>query len=86
MLQPIRPGFGGASVSIARRPSCAFSMSRNPGIPKVFGVRQDRFVHQVAFIGAVDSARYAVRHIGRQELGFGEVVQTINALCVAVLH
>jgi len=52
----------------------------------VFGVRPDRFDHQVEFIGAVDLARYAIRPIGRDELGFGEVVQTINALSVAVLH
>jgi len=31
-------------------------------------------------------ARYAVRLIRRDELGFGEVVQTVNALSVAVLH
>ena len=52
----------------------------------MFGVRTDRFDHQVEFIGAVDSARYAVRPIRRHELGFGGVVQTINTLGVAVLH
>ena len=55
-------------------------------MPCVFGVWPDRFDHQVEFIGAVDLARYAVRLIRRDELGFGEVVQTINALGVAVLH
>ena len=55
----------------------------------MFGVRPDRFDHQVEFIGAVDLARYAVRLIRRDELGFGEIVQTIqtiNALSVAVQH
>ena len=52
----------------------------------MFGVRPDRFDHQVESIGAVDLARYAVRHVRRDELGFGEVVQTIDALGVAVRH
>jgi len=55
-------------------------------MPKVFGVRPDRFDHEVEFIGAVDLARDAVRLIRRDKLGFGEVIQTINALGVAVLH
>jgi len=55
-------------------------------MPCVLGVRPDRFDHQVEFIGAVDFARYTVRLVRRDELGFGEVVQTINALRVAVLH
>ena len=55
-------------------------------MPSVSGVRPDRFDHQVEFIGAVDLARSAVRPIRRDELGFVEVVQTINALGVAVLH
>ena len=55
-------------------------------MPKVFGVRPDRFDHQIEFIGAVDLAPYAVRLIRRDKLGFGEVIQTINALGVAVLH
>ena len=52
----------------------------------MFGVRPYRVDHEVEFIGAVDLARYAVRLVRRDELGFGEVVQTINALGVAVLH
>jgi len=43
-------------------------------------------INQVEFIGAVDLARYAIRPIRRDELSFGEVVQTINALSAAVLH
>ena len=50
------------------------------------GVRPDRFDHQVEFIGAANHARSEVRLVRRDELGFGEVVQTMNALGVAVLH
>jgi len=51
----------------------------------MFGVRPDRFDHQVEFIDAVDLARYWVRLVRRNKRG-GEVVQSINALYVAVLH
>ena len=50
------------------------------------GVRQDRFDHQVEFIGAIDPTRYAVRLIRRDELGFGEVIQAINALGIVELR
>ena len=52
----------------------------------VFGVRPDRFDHEVEFVGAVDLARYAVGHVGPDELGFGEVIEPVNALRVAVLQ
>jgi hypothetical protein len=61
-------------------------MSRIIGFPKVLGVRPDRFDHQVEFTGAVDVARITLRLIRRDELGFVEVVQTMNALGVADLH
>ena len=61
-------------------------MSRSTGVSVVFGVRPDRFDHQVKFIGAVDVARITVRLIRRDELAFIDVAQTINALGVAVLH
>src|ERR1035437_9115629 len=61
-------------------------MSRSIGTWCMFGVRPDRFDHQVESIGAVDLARYAVGLVRLDELGFGEVVQTINALGVAILH
>ena len=50
----------------------------------MFGVRPDRFDHQVEFIGAVDLARHAIRLIRRDELGFGEVMKPVNALRVEV--
>src|ERR1039457_2015756 len=77
---------GQAAALLDKQPSRAVSESRSIGIPKVFGVRPNRYDHQVEYVGAVDLARYAVRHIRRDESGFGEVVQTINALSVAVLH
>ena len=49
-----------APVSIGRRPSCAVSMSKSIGIPKVFGVPLDRIDHQVESTGAVDVARIPV--------------------------
>ena len=50
----------------------------------MFGVRPDRFDHEVEFAGAVDLARYAVGHIGHDELGFAEVMEPVNALRVEV--
>ena len=52
----------------------------------MLGVQPDRLDHQVEFVGAVDLARYAVVLAWREELGFGEVIQPINALRVVVLH
>jgi hypothetical protein len=49
-------------------------------------VRPDRFDDKVEFVGAVDLARHAVGHIGPDELGFGEVIEPVNALRIAVLH
>ena len=64
----------------------AVNRSRSIGTPGVFGVWPDRFDHQVEFTGAVDLARYAVRHVRRDELGFGEVMQAINAVSGMVEH
>jgi len=50
----------------------------------MFGVRPDRFDHEVEFVGAIDLARYAVGHIGPDELGFGEVMEPVNTLRVEV--
>ena len=47
------------------RPSRAVSRNKNIGAPSLSGVRQDRFDHQVEFIGAVNLTRYAVRLINR---------------------
>jgi hypothetical protein len=50
------------------------------------GVRQDRLDHQVAFLGTVNFTRSAERLMRRDELGFSEVMQTINALGIALLR
>jgi hypothetical protein len=50
----------------------------------VFGVRPDRFDHEIEFVGAVDLARYAVGHVGPDEQGFGEVIEPVNTLRVKV--
>ena len=52
----------------------------------MFGVRPDRFDHEVEFVGAVDLARYAIGHVGPDELGFGEVIEPVNALRVEILQ
>ena len=63
---------GTSGVSADGRPFRAVSRSMNSGGPRVFNVRPDRFDHEVEFSGAVDLARYAVGHIGPDELGFDE--------------
>ena len=50
----------------------------------MFGVRPDRFDHEAEFACAVDLARYAVGHMGPNELGFGEGIELVNALRVEV--
>ena len=50
----------------------------------MLGVRADRFDHEVKSVGAVDLARYAIGHIGLDELGFCEVIEPVDALRVAV--
>lgn len=50
----------------------------------MFSVWPDRFDHEVEFVGAVDFARYAVGHVGPDELGFSKVVEPVNTLRVEV--
>ena len=52
----------------------------------MFGVRPDRVDHEEQSIGAVDLARYTISHVGPDELGFGEVIEPVNALRVAILQ
>ena len=52
----------------------------------MFGVRPDRVDHEEQFVGAVDLARHTISHVGPDELGFGEVVEPVNALRVAILQ
>ena len=50
----------------------------------MFGVRPDRVDHEVKLVGTADLARYAISHVGPDELGINEVIQPANALCVAI--
>ena len=52
----------------------------------MLGVGPDRFDHEVEFIGAVDFARHAVGLARREVVGFGEVMQPIDTLGIAVKH
>jgi hypothetical protein len=52
----------------------------------MLGVEADRFDHEVQFVGAIDLARYAVGHSGPNELGFAEVIESVNTLRVAILE
>jgi hypothetical protein len=62
------------------------SRNRSTGNPAAFRVQADRFDHEVKFIGAVDLARHTVGHAGPDEVGFGEVIEPVNPLCIVVLH
>ena len=50
-------------------PSRAVGRNGNSGGPRVFGVRPDRFDHEIESAGAVDFARHAVSHVGLDEAG-----------------
>ena len=69
---------------LADSPSRAVSRNWSIGRPQMLGVRPDRFEHEVELIGAVDFARYRIGHSGPEEQGFGEVIESVNALCVEV--
>ena len=52
----------------------------------MLGVEPDRFDDEVEFVGAIDLARYLVGHSGADEQGFGEVMEPVNALRIAILE
>ena len=52
----------------------------------MLGIRLDRFDHEIEFIGAVDLARDAVVGAWLHGVGFGEVMQAINAVSGMVEH
>ena len=58
----------------------------NSGTPGVLGVRADRFDHEEQSAGAIDLARFAIGHDGLDELGLDEVMESIDALRVAVIQ
>jgi hypothetical protein len=86
MRAPVLVEFGLPGMSAHTRPSCAVSRNGNRRTPCVFGVRPDRIDHEVEFVGTVDLARYVIGHVGPDELGFGEVIEPVNALRVAILQ
>ena len=52
----------------------------------MFGVRPDRFDHEIEFVGAVDFACHAVGTAWREAKAFGEVEQAIHTPGVVVQH
>jgi len=68
------------------RPSRAVNRSRNVGTSSMLGVEADRFDHEVEFVGTVDFARDAISHVGLHALSFAEVIESVNALRVAILQ
>jgi hypothetical protein len=52
----------------------------------VLGVWLDGLDHQVEFVGAVDLPRNAIVLARCGRLGFGEVMQPINAVCRVISH
>ncbi len=62
------------------------SRSRNCGTSAVLGVRLDGLDHQIEFVGAVDLPKNVAVSARRGHLGFGEVVQAIEAACRVVSH
>ena len=52
----------------------------------MFRVQLDGLDDQVEFVGAVDLARYAVIAVGRDLLGFGEVMQAIDPVRGVIFH
>jgi hypothetical protein len=38
------------------------------------------------FVGAIDIACYAMGHAGQDELGFGEVIEPVDPMCISVPH
>ena len=50
----------------------------------MLGVGSDRFDHQVEFIGTIDFARHTIGLARHEVVGFGEVMQAIDTLGVAV--
>ena len=49
-------------------------------------IRPDGFDHQVEFIGAIDLPRNAIVLARYGRLGFGEVMEPINAVCRVIFH
>ena len=72
--------------SADRRSSRAVNRSRNHRTQLVLGVRLDGLDHQIEFVGAVDFPRHAVILGRREDVGFSEVVQPVNAARRVIFH
>ena len=66
--------------------SRAVSRNRNCGTSAVLGIRLDGLDNQVEFVGAVDLPRDAVILTRCGCVGFGEVMQPIDAACRVIPH
>jgi hypothetical protein len=75
---PGRLGHGLASRAVNR--------CRNCGTSAVLGVRLDGLDHQIEFVRTVDLPRNAIIFAQCGCVGFGEVMQSINAACRVVSH
>jgi hypothetical protein len=52
----------------------------------MLGVGLDGFDYEIQPVGAVDFAKDAVGLIGQDALGFGEVIQAVEAVGIEVFH
>jgi hypothetical protein len=68
------------------RASRAVSRSRNRRTSAVLGIRLDGLDNQVEFVGAIDFPRDAVVLTRCGCVGFGEVMQPIDAACRVISH
>jgi hypothetical protein len=69
-----------------RLASRAISKGRSCGRSAVIGVRLDGLDYQIEFVGAVDLPRNAIVLARCGRVGFGKVMQPINAVCRVVSH
>src|SRR5512135_2040628 len=65
---------------------CAVLWNGKSGTGPVLHIRSDRFNHQIELVGAVDLPKSAIDLVRCNLLGFGEVVQPVDSLGVAILH
>jgi hypothetical protein len=52
----------------------------------VFDIRPDGLDYEIEFVGAVDFPGHAVVLVGRDDEGFGEVIQPVNPSRRIVFH
>jgi hypothetical protein len=60
---------GTALESTDRQPSCAVIVNGDSGVPRVSGGWPNQFDREVGFAAARDRARYAIGHVGPDEVG-----------------